>query len=72
MNGLETIGIEEMAKILKMEKDTVAEYVTRKPEALPPRVVLPNCRRVLWRVIDVKDWLADRVQKTAGRPRKAA
>lgn len=71
MNSIQTLGIDELAKILQMTPKTVGEYVTRKPEALPPRVILPNCRRVLWRLVDVNDWLAARVQKTAGRPRKA-
>jgi len=71
MNTLHTIGIEELAAILHMTPKTVSEYVTRKPEALPPRLVLPNCRRVIWRAVDVSEWLEGRVQKTVGRPRKS-
>lgn len=67
---LETLGIEEMAKIVRKTPKTVSEDVTRRPESLPPRLIIPNSRGVLWRKIDVEQWLADRVQKPIGRPRK--
>jgi predicted DNA-binding transcriptional regulator AlpA len=64
MDDLETIGIEEIAKILRKAPETVRVDVTRKPETLPPRLNIPGSKRVLWLRSDVNDWL--RSMSTAG------
>lgn len=70
--AVKTIRIEELSEILHRSATSIASDVTRRPESLPPRLLIPNSRTVLWRMIDVERWLADRVQKPIGRPRKAA
>ncbi len=70
MYALDTLGIEELAKILHKTPRTVAEDVSRRPEALPPRLLIPNSRKVIWRAVDVEEWLAGRVQKKLGRTRQ--
>lgn len=67
-----TIGIKELAEILHKKPSTIGEDVTRRPHALPPRLNIPGSRLVLWRLVDVEEWLADRVAKPIGRPRRAA
>ncbi len=71
-----TVGLEEMAAIVGRKVSTVRGDVTRRPESLPPRLMIPNSRLVRWRLVDVERWLADRAQKhiivrsrTAGRAR---
>ena len=70
--AVKTIRIEELSEILHRSVTSIASDVTRRPESLPPRLLIPNSRTVLWRMIDVERWLEDRVQKPIGRPRKAA
>ena len=70
--AVKTIRIEELSEILHRSPTSIASDVTRRPESLPPRLLIPNSRTVLWRMIDVESWLEERVQKPTGRPRKAA
>jgi len=66
---LQTLGIPELAAILRKTQRTVREDVTRRPEALPPRLLIPNSRLVIWRMKEVEEWLEARVQKPLGRKR---
>lgn len=70
--ALKTIGVNEIAIILRKKPTTIREDVTRRPESLPPRLVIPNSRSVVWRVIDVEEWLENRVQKPLGRKRNSS
>lgn len=54
----------------------------RKPHELPPRVDLPGCRLIRWRIEDVRVWINSRIipppppppmappKRRSGRPRK--
>ena len=70
--SLKTLGITEIAAILRKSPKTVREDVSRRPEALPPRLVIPNSRSVVWRMVDVEAWLEARVQKPLGRKKNNA
>ncbi len=52
------IGINELAAMIGLSPKTVRVEVTRRPHVLPPRVIFPGGRRVLWRLIDVTKWMA--------------
>ena len=67
--ALITLGIDEIATILRKSPKTVREDVSRRPEALPPRLIIPNSRLVVWRMKEVEEWLETRVQKPLGRKR---
>lgn len=54
---LETIGIQELALLLKRSVSTVAAEVSKAPHKLPPRLRLPGSRKVLWLVSDVEKWI---------------
>lgn len=54
-----TLGIDDLAKLLHRSRATVASEVTKAPHKLPPRLKLPESRRVLWLAEDVKDWLRE-------------
>ena len=64
MDDYETLGIEELARILRKAPETVRVDVSRKPHTLPPRLKIPDSKRVLWLRSDVKNWL--REMSTAG------
>lgn len=54
---METLGIDELAGILKKSRYSVATDVTKAPHKLPPRLMLPGNRRVLWLKSDVEKWI---------------
>lgn len=54
---METLGIKEMAEILKKSRYSIATDVTKSPHKLPPRLMLPGNRRVLWLKSDVEKWI---------------
>lgn len=70
--ALKTLGINEIAAILRKTPKTVREDVSRRPESLPPRLIIPNSRSVVWRMVDVEEWLENRVQKPLGRKRNSS
>ena len=56
--------VEDLARVLRRSVSTIRSDVTRRPETLPPRVLVPGGRRVLWRAEDVEAWVAGKVQKS--------
>ena len=76
--SLETLGLTELAQILKKSRRTVQNDLTRAPDRLPPQTRRVG-RQPLWLVDDVKNWLQEPssivipiLQKEVrrGRPRK--
>jgi hypothetical protein len=51
------LGPQELAELLHRSVKTVRLDATRRPEALPPRVVIPGARALLWRRRTVHAWL---------------
>lgn len=54
---IETLTIEDVARLLNRSPSTVATEVSKAPHKLPPRLRLPGSRRVLWLKDDVVRWL---------------
>lgn len=54
---LQTIDASELGKIIGRATATIRKDCTRRPDTLPPRVVIPGSRKLLWRVDDVRAWL---------------
>jgi predicted DNA-binding transcriptional regulator AlpA len=52
------LKIKDVAEILGRSPVTVRVDVSRRPETLPPRIVMPGSNRVVWDAKDVADWLA--------------
>jgi len=52
------LKIKDMAEILGRSPLTVRVDVSRRPETLPPRIVMPGSNRVVWDANDVSEWLA--------------
>ena len=80
VSSLETLGLTELAQILKKSRRTVQNDVTRAPDRLPPQTRRAG-RQPLWLVDDVKNWLrqpnstptsvpAFQEKARRGRPRK--
>lgn len=56
---MQTLTIEQLAKVLNRSPATIASQVSKSPESLPPRLKLPHSRRVLFLEEDVLKWLRD-------------
>ena len=54
---VKTLGINELAAILHRSAKTIAAEVSKSPHKLPPRLMLPGSRKVLWLWSDVERWI---------------
>ena len=57
MTSLKTLNIEDLAALLQRSVATVKSDVSRRPHTLPPRLVVPGTKGVMWLEADVRDWL---------------
>lgn len=57
MQTVETLTINDLAKLIHRSPATIAAEVTRAPHKLPPRLRLPHSRRVLFLKSDVEAWI---------------
>jgi len=73
-SGVQTLGPEELARILHKSPATIQAEASRKPGGLPPRLMLPGTNRLLWRRTAVERWLrtheAGEASNTKGRSTK--
>ena len=54
---MQTLTIKDLAKLLSRSPATIATEVSKSPHKLPPRLILPGSRRVLWLEEDVEEWI---------------
>lgn len=57
---LKTLGVEELAVLLRRKPDTIRSDARRRPNTLPPRIVIPGTTKLLWLEEDVADWIKER------------
>jgi predicted DNA-binding transcriptional regulator AlpA len=57
---MKLLKINDLAKILCKSPVTIRVDVSRRPETLPPRLVMPGSNRVIWAESDVNEWLSKR------------
>lgn len=63
MQGLEPLlSVDDLAILLNRSPKSVKQDASRKPLSLPPRVVMPGCRKLAWRPSTVRAWL-DQLEK---------
>jgi predicted DNA-binding transcriptional regulator AlpA len=60
---LQMIGPEELGQILGRSTKTIKCDVTRRPNTLPPRFVVPGTRLLRWRIVDVRNWVEEAVTR---------
>ena len=63
------LSVEDLAALLGRSAETIMSDIRRKPDAVPPRIVVPGTRLLRWRREDVEAWLARHVEGStaAGR-----
>ena len=54
---LQCIGPSELGKLLGRSTMMIRVDASRRPDTLPPRFVVPKMSKMLWRVVDVKEWM---------------
>jgi hypothetical protein len=56
---IKTMGVEELSVLLRRAVDTIRSDARRRPETLPPRVVIPGTSKLLWLEEDVVNWMKE-------------
>lgn len=66
---MKTLTVEDLAALLQRSVATVKSDVSRRPHTLPPRLVVPGTKAVMWLEADVHEWLQGLRAKPAVRRR---
>jgi hypothetical protein len=56
---IKTIGVEELSALLRRAVETIRSDARRRPETLPPRIVIPGTSKLLWLEEDVLAWIKE-------------
>ena len=51
------VGVEFIAELFHKTPATVRADIARRPKSLPPRLIIPDSRRLLWLESDVMAWI---------------
>lgn len=51
------VGVEYLAPLLHRAASTIRVDASRRPETLPPRLIIPGSKKVVWLESDVIEWL---------------
>ena len=54
---IKTMGVEDLAPLLHRDPKTLMRDIHRRPDSLPPRLIIPGSKRVIWLEQDVREWL---------------
>ena len=66
---METLTIHDLSAVLHKSPGSIYNDLTRNPQSIPPRIVIPGSIRLLWLRDDVEAWLkSHRVQLDADEP----
>jgi hypothetical protein len=56
---IKTMGVEELSTLLRRAVETIRSDARRRPETLPPRIVIPGTSKLLWLEEDVLTWIKE-------------
>lgn len=62
------LTVEQLSSCLHKSVASIRSDSTRNPQSLPPICRLPGTKRLLWRIEDVEQWLAQHVAEEQGTP----
>ena len=57
------LTVHDLKAILGRSVETIQKDITRRPSAVPPRVLIPGTRLLRWRASDVQAWLTKHVEE---------
>ena len=56
---IKTMGVEELSVLLRRAVDTIRSDARRRPDTLPPRIIIPGTSKLLWLEEDVDNWMKE-------------
>lgn len=65
------LTVDELASYIHKSVASIRSDATRNPASLPPICRLPGTKRLLWRVEDVEDWIAQHIHSDSVAPQAA-
>lgn len=65
------LTVEQLSSYLHKSVASIRSDASRNPQSLPPLCRLPGTKRLLWRLEDVEQWLAQHVIGSSPAPRPA-
>lgn len=67
------VGPDYLVPLLHRTEETIRVDARRRPESLPPRLVIPGSTKLLWLESDVLEWLNScRTKQTPEPPRRTS
>ncbi len=67
---MKIVGIKYICELLNKTERTIRADIVRKPQCVPPPIIIPDTNLLLWKTDVIDDWLDKRQMKVRGRPRK--
>ncbi len=67
---MKIVGIKYICDLLNKTERTIRADIVRKPQCVPPPIIIPGTNLLLWKTDVIDDWLDKRQMKVRGRPRK--
>jgi len=67
---MKIVGIKYICDLLNKTERTIRADIVRKPQCVPPPIIIPGTNLLLWKTNVIDDWLDKRQMKVRGRPRK--
>lgn len=69
MNNTITLDIYQLSAEIHLAEKTIRSTLVRNPQALPPRLLIPGQKRLLWLRTDVQKWYEKQDKIHGSNPR---
>ena len=70
---MKLLTVHDLSDLIRKSPATIRSAASRSPNSLPPICRLPASKRLLWRDIDVHQWIDNHVNiKTRGKVKQAS
>lgn len=56
-SSIKTMGVDELSHLIFRAVPTIKNDLYRKPKSLPPRIVMPGSKKLVWLEADVFAWM---------------
>ena len=66
------LDINQLSLVIHLAVKTIRTTLVRNPTALPPRLIIPGQKRLLWLWSDVVEWYSKQVRSQGSNPEFAA
>ena len=67
--SIRTIDVVKLSEIIYRAVPTIKSDLIRKPESLPPRILIPGSKKLVWLEADVLSWLEKHREVPKSQPR---